>query len=705
MRKPLVQMLSPMIKNRDRLVTQTLDKSDVLLMEKIKKSKLEILHNSFSPGQNDLVRPEVNESWIRSRNYNLKLFDYNCGPTLDGAAFEELLGEKGLLLKAAQPYLLNLETMLSHTSCMVLLSDEEGVMLRVLIGNQKLFKQINKRFQLSPGVVWTEKTIGTCAHGISLLLGIPMQICGPEHYSEKFGQISCSSAPIFDVNDNLAATLSIVSPYLQNSHFLSLAVSTAWAIQNEYQLALNRELFDTALEATDEAVIIINRRGIIVRASAAARKTLDFWGRDLIGMPIEDILGKQPLVDFVLRVGEPVKDAEIESERLNRRLCFSAQPQKDRNGNNFGCVLTLKEIERNRRREKPTGQAQQAVFTFAKIVGSSPQIIKSIETAKRFARLDVNILIQGESGTGKELFAQAIHNESRPDGPFIAINCAAIPKNLIASELFGYEGGAFTGADRQGRPGKIELANGGTLFLDEIGDMPLELQPVILRAIEEKRIMRIGGKRCIPVDFRLIAATNKDLLDMVKNKQFRGDLYYRLKVLELKIPPLRERGPDIVRLAKHFIALAAQKLQIPTPSLSDEAVFHLLKYSWPGNVRELENAMFHAVSMSSNGVIEPGDLPEEIGASPARCPVKDHTGLELIADSRIAAAPNLSLKEIEKITIIQALLQTQYNISEAAKILGMSRSTLYRKIRDNGLKFITLNRNTRPKALGQSQPR
>ncbi|MGE5543353.1 MAG: sigma-54 interaction domain-containing protein, partial [Bacillota bacterium] len=248
-------------------------------------------------------------------------------------------------------------------------------------------------------------------------------------------------------------------------------------------------------------------------------------------------------------------------------------------------------------------------------------------------------------------------------------------------ELFGYEGGAFTGAERRGRTGKLELANGGTLFLDEIADMPLQLQPVLLRALEEKKVMRVGGTRYIPVNFRLIAATNQNLHELVERGLFRSDLYYRLKVLKIDIPALRERASDIIELAQHFISSTANKQGMPRPTLSDLAKLCLLNYHWPGNVRELENAILYAINVCEDGVIRLQDLPEEITS-----------GFELTLpenrDSKLdpsQPASNLSIRDVERIMISQTLEQTNHNISEAAALLGMSRSTLYRKIKDYNL--------------------
>ncbi|MDR1603325.1 MAG: sigma 54-interacting transcriptional regulator [Gracilibacteraceae bacterium] len=264
-----------------------------------------------------------------------------------------------------------------------------------------------------------------------------------------------------------------------------------------------------------------------------------------------------------------------------------------------------------RRRKKQSNTGMATRFTFDTIVGDSPQARRLADKAKKYASSDANILIHGESGCGKEVYAQALHNESRPDGPFIAVNCAGLPLSLIESELFGYEAGAFTGAERQGKPGKIELASGGTLFLDEIAEMTIHMQAVLLRTLEDKTIVRIGGKKYFTVNFRLITATNKDLAKLVAEGRFREDLFYRISVLKLKIPPLRERVEDIIPLAEYFISLYAQAQCKKPPTLAPAARRLLLRYDWPGNVRQLQNYMSYAVCMTERSVILPEHLPEE----------------------------------------------------------------------------------------------
>lgn len=317
---------------------------------------------------------------------------------------------------------------------------------------------------------------------------------------------------------------------------------------------------------------------------------------------------------------------------------------------------------------------------FSSIIGESGQMDHARRLAQRFAVSSANILLMGESGTGKELFAQAIHDQSRPSGPFISLNCAAIPKGLIESELFGYDGGAFTGAKKNGNQGKVELAAGGSLFLDEIGDMPLETQAVLLRVLETKQVMRVGGRRYLPVDFRLIAATNKDLQRMANDGLFRLDLYYRLSVLTLSIPPLCQRGKDIIVLAKFFLKKHcgdAGKM----PELGIDTQLKLMECAWPGNVRQLENAMIYALHVLDDDTILPEHLPDEItkknigGYAEASQPFHKVNRQNTIE----------SMKEAEDYAIKNALSRTNNNIALAASLLGVSKSTLYRKAKMIGI--------------------
>jgi len=306
-------------------------------------------------------------------------------------------------------------------------------------------------------------------------------------------------------------------------------------------------------------------------------------------------------------------------------------------------------------------------YRFENIVAKSRKMQQVIEVVKVVAKSNATVLITGDSGTGKELVARAIHSQSyRKDRPFVAVSCAALPESLLESELFGHEKGAFTGAYAQ-RRGKFEVANRGTLFLDEIGEMSANIQVHLLRVLEEKEFTRVGGNDLIKVDVRVISATNKDMKKAVTSGQFREDLYYRLNVVTIELPPLREREEDIPLLAQHFLKKFAVENQKDITGFSPEATDFLLKYEWPGNVRELENAIERAVILAKNSYIKVADLPSE-NLLPTHSTI-----------------PRGSLREVEGERILTVLGETGGNYSEAARILGISRVTLYNKVKAYGL--------------------
>ncbi len=338
-------------------------------------------------------------------------------------------------------------------------------------------------------------------------------------------------------------------------------------------------------------------------------------------------------------------------------------------------VMKLKETSETKKLKETVKQLKNnsCNLPFEDIVGSSPAFRKVKEEARRFAQGNSGILIQGESGTGKEVFARAIHTASRnADGPFVAINCAALPENLIESELFGYEEGAFTGALKGGKLGKFELANHGTLFLDEIGEFPIHLQAKLLRALQEKKIQRIGGSKEIEVSVRIIAATNQDLEALSKNGQFREDLYYRLSVIPIMLPPLRQRRSDIGKLAEHFLRIYAKALQKDLFGIDKVAMDRLYEYAWPGNIRQLQNAIEYAVNISSGSYITVEDLPQRILGNATEPP----------SESGICLKP---LRDVEDEYILEAIRIYGDTLSgklKAAEVLGISKATLYRRLKE-----------------------
>ncbi|HXE75768.1 MAG TPA: sigma-54 dependent transcriptional regulator, partial [Candidatus Xenobia bacterium] len=327
-------------------------------------------------------------------------------------------------------------------------------------------------------------------------------------------------------------------------------------------------------------------------------------------------------------------------------------------------VARLVETADLRRR---VARLETELSTRHQLVGlSSAAMAEAVSLARRAAASQATVLLRGESGTGKEVLARFVHAHSaRAGGPFVAVNCATLGAELLESELFGHERGAFTGAQYR-KKGKFEVADGGTIFLDEIGDISLKTQTDLLRVLQEKEIVRVGGTQSIPVNFRCVAATNKDLAAMVKDGTFRPDLYYRLNVFTIHLPPLRERREDIPLLVEHFLAKHAAAMNKPVPRISAAAMDLLLTYPWPGNVRELENAVERALVIGRGAEIQPGDFPFQ--QHPAE------------------AGPERTLEEVERAHIARVLEETGWNLSRTARILDIDRTTLYHKLRRYGLK-------------------
>ena len=342
----------------------------------------------------------------------------------------------------------------------------------------------------------------------------------------------------------------------------------------------------------------------------------------------------------------------------------------------WGAVVTLREMAEGKKIGS-NFSTQEHCFSFEMILGDSPALAKAKQEAAQAAAGNVTVLIQGESGTGKELFARAIHNASaRRDKPIIAINCAAIPEALLESELFGYEEGAFTGARRGGKPGKFELADGGTVFLDEIGDMSLSLQAKLLRVLQERKIERVGSTETTAIDVRIIAATHKDIEAMVRQGEFRQDLYYRINVFPLQIPSLRQRRQDLPLLIERFLARYRDKMAKNVEGIDADAYACLLEYGWPGNIRELENTIEYLVSIADGKIIEQRHIPQRILIA----------GKTAQPGSPVQAQPTrlLTIAELEKRAILSAIEQfglTMRGKAQLTQVLGISKATLYRKLK------------------------
>ena len=446
------------------------------------------------------------------------------------------------------------------------------------------------------------------------------------------------------------------------------------------------DVFDTM----SDGVLVLDREGRVSQFNPAAKKIIGYSDEALIGVHIVDLFsGKAPKTLNLLKSGEGFDDREIllDGSRGKIHALASGKPRFDLNNQLVGATVILRPIAQIKEMINAYTGAQ-ASFTFESIIGADKQLRRSVELAKRAAINDSTVLLQANSGTGKEVFAQAIHNGSRRrNGPFVAINCAALPRELVGSELFGYVEGAFTGAKRGGRPGKFELANKGTLFLDEIGDMPLEQQAMLLRAIQERAIIRVGGDSPINVNVRIIAATNQNLLEMVEEGRFRADLYYRLNVVRVSIPSLQERPGDISILFNYFISDMSQRFNRQIKVVDPAVIKCLENYDWPGNIRELQNVVERILLVAEDGHITIEHLPREIineavGHSRRRWGSIAASESLLPEKSLDRGARKQQMREQEKEQIIRALDLHGGNVSRAASELGISRNTIYRKMKN-----------------------
>lgn len=557
------------------------------------------------------------------------------------------------------------------------IADSEGYILHI-IGDAPVVEELAAT-NCCPGYRWTERDVGTSVISLALARQIPVQINDDEHFCRRGHGHTCSASPVFDPDNELIGVIAMSGNADQvHPHTLGMVITAARAIENQLriqktskELKLHNNYMRAIVDSIDSGVMTIDKNGVINNINDQGTRILQ-WGESLEGRLLSDVLGEQINIRKLMRQGFDFIDREVFIRAPSRsiHLICTAKPITDSAGKIQGIIVVFNEIKRIRKLLNEMA-GTQARFTFEDIIGVSP----AIQEAKRMTMIAAlsksSILLLGETGTGKELFAQAIHNHSAQRGhPFIAINCAAIPRELLESELFGYVEGAFTGALKGGRPGKFELADGGTLFLDEIGDMATDMQAKLLRVLQTGEVCRIGDHKSITVDIRIIAATNVRLKQEVDRKNFREDLFYRLNVFPITIPPLRKRPEDIAPLANHILSRCAQMAGKQGIQFAPEAQKVLGNYDWTGNVRELENVVERAVNLAEGEIIGANLLGIGTGAAGRQA-----------GQRRVG----LRLAEVEKQTIAEILQEVKFNLSRAARSLGISRATLYNKMKKYNL--------------------
>lgn len=608
-----------------------------------------------------LVRPMIQASWERCRKADFPCDSLTLCP-IDHVALERSTGLNRNLVESAKHLMDKLVDSIHLSQSVVTLVDTRGLVLHASATSQDLE---NVPYGM-PGRRCDEAAIGTNGMGLCIIEKKPVHVIASEHFNSSLHYLSCSASPIYDVNGNLIGALNLaISTENFHQHTLGLVEAAAHAIEEHLRLRSLVRDQKIILEMLDEGVIVLTSDGTIASIN---RKACAMLGTDTrpISENIRNYVHSSTILQSILAKRDAFQDRELSFELREGKLscALSCSPFGD-----TGVILTLREVKRMRTYASRVAGAK-AVYTFENIIGDSPALHETLRLTRVASQSESTTLLTGESGTGKELFAQAIHNASdRSKGPFVVVNCGALPRNLVQSELFGYVAGAFSGALKEGSPGKFELADGGTLFLDEIGEMPLEAQVNLLRLLQESEVTRLGGKKAKRIDVRIIAATNKDLFNAVRNKTFREDLYYRLNVLAITIPPLRQREGDAKLLVQTFLDKFAATLDKPSIDMSKAAMAAMGAYHWPGNVRELENCVERLVNVARDDTIDIADLPHNIVAGTPRPPFGK------------PSTASMSLKNAQKTLILETLRETGGNLRRASSILNVSRTTLYAKLK------------------------
>ncbi|HDW8005415.1 sigma-54-dependent Fis family transcriptional regulator [Bacillus cereus] len=587
------------------------------------------------------INQRISESWHRCKQANVNPHMNKGQKVLSSNIFREQKKKSEIFLDIALPQIQNLRKTIDELQMMALLIDPDGYVLS-LSGNKQTLKRA-KHINFIEGVKWTEAAVGTNAIGTALEIEEAIMISGTEHYSVASHSWSCAAAPIHNDDGKLIGILDFSCPIeFSHPYMLGMVTSIAHAIERECSIRVHQNelhLIHRFLDVidSDEQVVICNHRDVIVSASKSVRERVTNWSR----MKLEDLVhhGLETKLEI------PV----YSNERMIGKCMYL---KENKQMNTYSAFTFIKGI------------------TFPGVTGTSKAFQHTLEEIKLVSPTDVSVYVCGETGVGKEYVARAIHeNSPRKDGPFIAVNCGSLPKELIESELFGYAEGAFTGARRQGYKGKFEQANGGTLFLDEIGEVPPEMQVALLRVLQERTITPIGSSKEVPVNIRIITATHKDLLRLVEEGKFRQDLYYRLHVYPLYVPSLIERKEDIPYFIQHFCEQKNWNVVFPK-SICNQ----FLQHTWPGNIRELVNALERIYILSQGR-----EICEKQVALLIQTMMGNQQQLELQVENKTEHTLNFREK-IQRDSMIEALQKTNGNVSLAAKLLDVPRSTFYKRM-------------------------
>ena len=644
---------------------------------------IHVVQNGLQPAG---VEPHVTRSWQRCmQEYHLEPAAPRQTSVLNAQALKELQQRMGELLPVARAEMESLYEQIAGSGFAVILSDTQGVVLTTISDPtlQREFRQAG----LSLGSLWDERHEGTNGIGTCLAEGYPVTVHREEHFRGYNLALSCSGAPILDAHGSIMAVLDASTANSSDSrliqrHTMALVLMSThlisrWNFLNEFSQfwILRFHSRPEFVGLLHEALVAMDGAGRILAVNESALVQLGCSSRKaLVGESIEkffqfDFGALERRAHFEPSTIWPVRDLAH-----GRRFFAIARGPLQRPARGWKLAAPN---QNDSEEGKQTARQQH-------YVGEDAQMRKNLAVGRQLFAKQVPILLRGATGTGKEAFARALHHSGLwSDKPLVTVNCAAIPESLIESELFGYTRGAFTGAVKEGRVGKILQSNGGTLFLDEIGDMPLMLQTRLLRVIEEREIVPLGSDQPIPVNLHVISATHRDICQMIQNGEFREDLYYRLNGITLQLPLLRDREDkaDLIRTL-----LEEENADQGPAEIAEEAFQRLLDYAWPGNIRQLRNALRTASALCRDGTIRLSNLPQEIlhTETDARSTLP-RAGGNPAAPAPTMALPSAALREAECAALLRELERMHWNISRTAQALGISRNTLYRKIHKHNI--------------------
>lgn len=641
------------------------------------KDILKAWQKFMDTGQVDTTRvpPDIADSWLRSRAFNVDPWDIPESAYLPEQEYAERVKAEEFLVNIAKPFMQEVYNSLEASKYVVVLYDSQGYHL-IRLGSFADFERA-RQYKIRVGLRFDERTLGTTGFSMVKKTGEALRISGAQHYHSLLHYIVGSYAPIrHPESGDLLAVIGIAgAKTMPNEHTLGIVLSTAKAVEGSFRLhRLNRVLFvygkalQTTIDTMSDGVLIINGEGMIYEMNKVAKDIFELEDASIIGSHISSI-GHVILSNTVMKTlaSQDTTGQEIEIAIDGHRYLSTIKFVQDDRDDIGGVVVLMRDLKYL---TKIASFSEGPVrYTLDNMIGTSEYMEGIKDFVNIVAPSDAHIIVEGESGSGKEVLAQVIHNMSdRRKEPFVVVNCSAIPSELFESIFFGHEKGSFTNAYRT-HIGKFELADKGSLFLDEIAELPLDMQVKLLRVLEEKNIERIGGRTHIGVDVRIIAATNKDIMNEVRIARFRRDLFYRLNVFRVKLPPLRERKEDIPDLVDYFVEQIGYSLHKQVKKISPKFLQRLIKYDWPGNIRELRNAVYHAVTIMEGKELDDCHLDsffEHIEQSP-----------DVLPKDRCAK----TLSEIEKEAIRGTLVFAQGNKRKAAQILGIGRATLHRKIK------------------------